>query len=198
MIDNLQSGNNMETREQFHKQENFTDGFFYCRKMNYLNSLSVLTAFLSVLLHCQYASCDKEEIKNYASIDDPFRMQKCNLLWNKARTKLSEKKLETLFSALKLQDKNELTLKKLKSEGGDKDGSKENEVRKKFNSIMISFGLGGTQESVDNSDNNEAASSKTLFRDKKLQRLWDKAEQVTNHSLVFTDVNQSQLRTHYN
>ena len=166
--------------------------------MNYLNSVSVLTAILSVLLHCQYASCDKEEIKNYASIDDPFRMQKCNLLWNKARTKLSEKKLETLFSALKLQDKNELTLKKLKSEGGDKDGSKENEVRKKFNSIMISFGLEGTPESVDKSDNNEAAPSKTLFRDKKLQRLWDKAEQVTNHSLVFTDVNQSQLRTHYN
>jgi len=75
---------------------------------------------------------DKEVIKNYSSLEDPYRMQKCNLLWTKARTKLSEKKLESLYSALKIQDKNELTLKKIKSEGGDKDGSKENEVKKKI------------------------------------------------------------------
>ena len=89
----------------------------------------------------------KEPIKNYASLDDPFRMQKCNLLWNKARVKLAETKLEHLYSALKVQDKNELTLKKLKSEGHDKEGLKEDEMRKKFNNIMLSFGLGGTQVS---------------------------------------------------
>jgi len=62
-------------------------------------------------------------------------------------------------------------LKKLKSEGGDKDGSKENEVRKKFNNIMVSYGLGGTPDNDSGKD-----STKTLFKDKKLQRLWEKAE----------------------
>ena len=133
------------------------------------------TILLSVLvanIFCQFAG--KDDIKNYASLEDPFRMQKCNLLWNKARIKLTEKKLESLYSALKIQDKNELTLKKIKSEGGDKDGSKENEVRKKFNNLMLSYGLGGTPEADEANPN----PSKTLFKDKKLQRLWEKAEQA--------------------
>ena len=74
----------------------------------------------------------------------------------------------------KIQDKNELTLKKIKSEGGDKDGSKENEVRKKFNNLMLSYGLGGTPEA----NGADPSVSKTLFKDKKLQRLWEKAEQA--------------------
>merc|ERR1712198_323010 len=74
---------------------------------------------------------DKEVIKNYSSLEDPYRMQKCNLLWTKARTKLSEKKLESLYSALKIQDKNELTLKKIKSEGGEKKEKKKKKKKKK-------------------------------------------------------------------
>ena len=135
--------------------------------------ISSVLLILTVVVSCQ--NNEKEVIKNFASLEDPFRMQKCNLLWNKARTKLTDKKLETLYSALKLQDKNELTLKKIRSEGGDKDGSKENEVRKKFNNIMVSFGLGGTPESQ---EDGQQEPSKTLFKDKKLQRLWDKAEQA--------------------
>jgi hypothetical protein len=44
------------------------------------------------------------------------------LVWDKARLslKLAESKLRTLHSQLKLQDKEELTLKRLKAEGGDK------------------------------------------------------------------------------
>jgi len=106
-------------------------------------------------------------------------MQKCNLVWNKARTKLTDKKLESLFSSLKLQDKSELTLKRVRSEGGDKDGSMENEVRKKFNSILVTFGLGGTPE--DNAPGSSQPQSKTLFKDKKLQRLWEKAELAGIH-----------------
>jgi len=49
--------------------------------------------FLFVIVECQD---DKEDIKNYSSLEDPFRMQKCNLLWTKARTKLSEKKTRKL------------------------------------------------------------------------------------------------------
>ena len=135
---------------------------------------SILLSVIVVSINCE----EKEPIKNYASLEDPFRMQKCNLVWNKARTKLSEKKLETLYSSLKLQDKSELTLKRVKSEGGDKDGGMESEVRKKFNSIMVTFGLGGTPEVNTGSSQPQ---SKTLFRDKKLQRLWEKAELAGIH-----------------
>jgi len=116
----------------------------------------------------------KGPIKNYASVESPFRMQKVNLLWEKARTKLTESKLERLYSELKVQDKDELTLKKLRGEGSDKDGSKDAEVRKKFNSILLSYGLGGTPDSSDSQQN----PAKALFKDKKLQRLWEKAEQA--------------------
>ena len=111
--------------------------------------ISALLCQVKYLLLCDrtFYPDSKGPIKNYASLEDPFRMQKCNLLWNKARVKLVETKLEHLYSALKLQDKNELTLKKLKSEGNDKDGFKEDEMRKKFNNIMLTYGLGGTPDS---------------------------------------------------
>ena len=147
------------------------------QKIQILKMLKYHLAIVFIVIHVMIQhtgsqkSGSKEPIKSYATLEDPFRMQKCNLLWNKARTKLTEKKLEVLYSALKVQDKNELTLKKLKSEGGDKDGSKENEVRKKFNNIMVSYGLGGTPDNDSGKD-----STKTLFKDKKLQRLWEKAE----------------------
>lgn len=141
-----------------------------------------LTALSLLVLSASRAACAvsdfypdaKGPIKNYGALESPFRMQKCNLLWEKARTKLTEHKLQTLYSALKVHDKDELTLKKLKGEGSDKDGSKEAEVRKKFNNIMITFGLGGSREEADS----EQSPSKALFKDKKLQRLWEKAEQA--------------------
>jgi len=145
---------------------------------------SKILVISSLLCQAKYLLlCDKNfypdskgPIKNYASLEDPFRMQKCNLLWNKARVKLAETKLEHLYSALKVQDKNELTLKKLKSEGNDKDGIKEDEMRKKFNNIMLSYGLGGTPEPKDAEPS--GSWSKAIFKDKKLQRLWEKAEQA--------------------
>merc|ERR1719290_565324 len=64
-------------------------------------------------------------------------MSQVNLLWEKARRAgLAEGKLERLYSKLKVQDKDELTMKKLKTEGGDKDGIKDAEVRRKFALIM--------------------------------------------------------------
>merc|ERR1719370_2017411 len=57
-------------------------------------------------------------------------MSRVNLLWEKARRDgLAEGKLERLYSKLKVQDKDELTMKKLKTEGGDKEGIKEAEVK---------------------------------------------------------------------
>lgn len=40
-----------------------------------------------------------------------------------------------------IQDKEELIFKRVKSEGGDKDGLKEAELRRKLTSIMSAYGL---------------------------------------------------------
>ena len=56
----------------------------------------------------------KDDILSYTTQESPFRMNKVNLLWEKARLKLAEEKLQKLYSELKVQDKEELTLKRLK------------------------------------------------------------------------------------
>lgn len=116
---------------------------------------------------------EKSPIKNHAAVVEPFRMSKTNLLWEKARSRLAESKLEKLYSQLKVHDKNELTLKKLKAEGSDKEGLKEAEVRKKFANIMESFGLAGGSVEPKEQD----TEPKALFKDKKLARLWEKVSQ---------------------
>lgn len=124
----------------------------------------------------------KEDIKNYSGLEKPFRMQKINLVWDKVRPTLTENKLRKLYSELKMQDKHEITLKRLKSEGGDKEGIKEAEIRKSFNNILVNYGVaGGVKESDDNH-----APLKAIFKDKKLTRLWEKAEKsgLTNLELV--------------
>jgi hypothetical protein len=120
---------------------------------------------------------EKDEIKSYTTVESPFRMQKINLVWEKARTKmeLTENKLSKLFSELKVQDKEELTLKKLKSEGGDKDGLKESEIRKKFGAILQRFGMSGSG-AVNPDLQLPIQSPEHHFKDKKLQKLWEKAE----------------------
>merc|ERR1719188_2965370 len=72
---------------------------------------------------------EKDEILSYKGLDRPFRINKVNLLWEKARLKLTEGKLKSLYSELKMQDKQELTLKRVRAEQGDKDGAMEAEVR---------------------------------------------------------------------
>lgn len=57
------------------------------------------------------------------------------------RTKLSERKLKQLHTELKVHDKEQMALKKLKTEGSDKEGIREAEIRKQFNGIMYSYGL---------------------------------------------------------
>ena len=130
--------------------------------------------YLSVIFQVTNSQTDfdKDPILNYASLDKPFRMQKCNIAWDKARTKpLQESKLKLLYYELKLQDKEEIALKKLKSEIGDKDGLREAQVRKKFNGIMNTYGLVREDKSQ-----NEEPLNQRIFKDKKLDRLWDKAQ----------------------
>jgi len=134
---------------------------------------------------------EKSPIVHFGSVAEPFRMSRVNLLWEKARRAgLAEGKLERLYSKLKVQDKDELTMKKLKTEGGDKDGIKEAEVRRKFALLMEEFGLGG--EVV---HEKEVEPTKALFRDKKLTRLWEKAEKSGLNSEELTAL-QEEFRHH--
>ena len=143
------------------------------------NKLAILSALVWVLcfsiLCAPSAAVDaKDPILNYASQDKPFRMQKCNIAWDKARTKpLQESKLKLLYLELKLQDKEEIALKKLKSEMGDKDGLREAHVRKKFNGIMNTYGL----IKEDKTQQEDEVLNHRIFKDKKLDRLWEKARQ---------------------
>ncbi|XP_068215445.1 alpha-2-macroglobulin receptor-associated protein [Palaemon carinicauda] len=114
---------------------------------------------------------------------NPFRMAKLNLLWEKALKRLSEPKLKSLLSELKVQDKEEMTLKKLKLDAGDKDGLKEADLRKKLRAITVRYKLsedlmGGlpSYEPYQNEVHDEQI-NKAIFKDKKLNKLWSKAEQ---------------------
>lgn len=90
-----------------------------------------------------------------------------------------------MFSDLKLHDKEEITWKRLKSEGHDKEGVKEAEMRRKLLNIMSSYGLLEYFEETNNKEqvkqhvmkeNTPSYLNKSLFRDKKLNQLWSKAE----------------------
>merc|ERR1712117_476133 len=121
----------------------------------------------------------KDDILSYKGLDRPFRMNKVNLLWEKARLKLTEGKLKSLYSELKMQDKQELTLKRVRAEQGDKDGAMEAEVRKAFTGIMNTYGLAGASKGdVDDLSKSGQKLHHVMFKDKKLNRLWEKAEKA--------------------
>ncbi|PZC78934.1 hypothetical protein B5X24_HaOG217024 [Helicoverpa armigera] len=98
--------------------------------------------------------------------------------------RLTEPKLKSLYSDLMIQDKEELILKRMKSEGGDKEGLKEAELRRKLTSIMSGYGLlhhfePGVAKEKDHPAYNSAMDdyiNKSIFKDKKLNYLWSKAE----------------------
>lgn len=116
--------------------------------------------------------------------DKPFRMAKLNLLWAKAKLRLSEPKLKSFYSDLKLHDKEEIAFKHYVSAGNsDKEGLKEAELRKKLIGIMSTYGLlehfqemGDAKKLKDYDINPESYLDKEVFRDKKLNKLWTKAE----------------------
>ncbi|KAF2364937.1 Alpha-2-macroglobulin receptor-associated protein domain 1 [Trinorchestia longiramus] len=137
----------------------------------------IFTVAVISLSSCQ--SIDEVHEKNVREMKKPFRMAKINLVWEKALQQLSDKKLVILMSELKVQDKQELTLKKHKAEGGDKDGQMEARLRKSLQEIMVKYKLGRTAE--DDETNSVGVPDKellhVLFKDKKLNKLWAKAEQ---------------------
>ena len=87
---------------------------------------------------------------------------------------------------MKLHDKEEITWKHLKADGKDKDGLKEAELRKKLITIMGNYNLLDQADDVNDASKyrahkplNEASDkylNKSFFKDKKLNKLWEKAE----------------------
>lgn len=100
--------------------------------------------------------------------------------------RLTESKIKSLYMELKIHDKEEITWKQLSSQVKDKDGIKENELRQKLIGIMSSYDLlehfDDTQDVEKTKpykifhDPEERHKNKSLFKDKKLNRLWEKAE----------------------
>ena len=132
-----------------------------------------------ILISLVESSPGKDEILSYKALERPFRMNKVNLLWEKARLKLTEGKLQSLYNELKMQDKQELTLKRVRAEQGDKEGAMEAEVRKAFTGIMNTYGLAGASSADSESPTKSGQKlHHVMFKDKKLNRLWEKAEKA--------------------
>lgn len=165
-------------------------------------------ALLVIVLSLSYCSCKKHKSKysaeanqsyeptertekydpDFRTLQKPYRMAKLNLVWSKAVHRLTEPKLKSLFSELKIQDKEELTWKQSGGQHKDKDGLKEAELRKKLVGIMSTYGLlehfDDTQDpekykhhkAYSGPVENTNYKNKSLFKDKKLNKLWEKAE----------------------
>uniref|UniRef100_A0A023ER05 Putative alpha 2-macroglobulin receptor-associated protein n=1 Tax=Aedes albopictus TaxID=7160 RepID=A0A023ER05_AEDAL len=123
---------------------------------------------------------------DFRNIQRPFRMAKLNLVWAKAQHRLTEPKLKSIYTELKIHDKEEIAWKQLNSQHKDKEGLKEAELRKKLIGIMSTYGL---LEYFDDTQDPEqykpykaysgkvdSYMNKSLFKDKKLNKLWEKAE----------------------
>lgn len=119
-----------------------------------------------------------------------------NLIWAKAQHSLGETKLRDLKQDLTKHEFDELTLKKMKAHSQDKDGLFEATVRKKLLSIMTKYSLERYYDDIhpaiekEHNMKQEALRGvkevtihhndglKHTFRDKKLDKLWKKAEQA--------------------
>ncbi|XP_012163544.1 alpha-2-macroglobulin receptor-associated protein [Bombus terrestris] len=118
-------------------------------------------------------------------LDKPFRMAKLNVLWVKAKNRLTDTKLQSIFSDLKIHDKEEIAYKHFKSEGKDPNGEEEARLRKKLIGIMSTYGLLEYFEDTENpellkrhkalNDGNNYI-SRDVFKDSRLNKLWAKAE----------------------
>lgn len=114
----------------------------------------------------------------FTESERPFRVLKVNQIWEKAQKLYSGPKLADLYAELKIQDKTELELKKLKAEDMDKDGMKEAEVRRRLMDILERYNMKKMISVPQPQDvSNELPETfDHQLRDKKLQKLWKKAQ----------------------
>ena len=152
---------------------------------------------------------------------EQFKISKLNLIWTKAQHSVGPGKLKDLKTDLTKHEFDQLTLKKMKALNQDKDGLFEAAVRKKLLSIMAKYSLEQYYDDIhppvenehelkkDNLNKAKLASSnpigelKSTFRDKKLDKLWKKAEQsgFTQEQLMILheefEHQQEKLDEHY-
>ncbi|XP_068623347.1 alpha-2-macroglobulin receptor-associated protein isoform X2 [Battus philenor] len=153
--------------------------------------LAIFTLFFliyNVLCENKYSKSANEKKKadvDFRTLQKPFRMNKLNILWTKAQQRLTDPKLKSLYSDLMIQDKEEIILKRVKSEGGDKEGLKEADLRRKLTNIMNVYGLrehfddkyvGRPKMDPSHNSATDEYINRSLFKDKKLNMLWSKAE----------------------
>lgn len=113
--------------------------------------------------------------------DNPFRMHKLNIIWQKVRNKMSTQKLENLKQALIQQDDKEMKWKELKAHGGDASGEQEAKLRRNLFRILDKYSMGHLVEGHQKLLTEPGVEGNTIreegmFNDKKLQQLWNLAE----------------------
>uniref|UniRef100_A0A674H356 LDL receptor related protein associated protein 1 n=3 Tax=Taeniopygia guttata TaxID=59729 RepID=A0A674H356_TAEGU len=149
-----------------------------------VRALPALAAALLLAAAGQASKYSREANEGLAAADGKrreageFRVVRLNQIWEKAqRLHLSAVKLAELHSDLKIQEKDELSWKKLKAEGLDEDGEKEAKLRRNLNVIMTKYGMNGKKDSqlVDTNYIKDGTESDTLD-DPRLEKLWSKAK----------------------
>lgn len=110
--------------------------------------------------------------------ENPFRMNKLNMIWKKAQNKMSEQKLSEFRRMLELQDRAEIRWKDLKAKGGDEDGEMEAMLRQKFSRVLEQFGLekhlNTAEEGANEINDNKAGAG--MFGDRRLSELWESVQ----------------------
>ena len=131
--------------------------------------------FVIFLVFCQGSSKTGDK-------DNPFRVKKLNMIWQKAQNKMSERKLSDFRRLLENQDRAEIRWKELKASGGDEDGEMEATLRRKFSRVLEQFGLEEHLNSVSEDENKikDNRAGHGSYSDKRLDELW---ESVQNQGL---------------
>ncbi|CAH1789351.1 unnamed protein product [Owenia fusiformis] len=111
--------------------------------------VGVFLIFLPLISSQSKYSKEKNEPKDKYKMETPFRMNKINLVWQKARKRIAANRVTDLYADLKFQDSMELDAKRKMAEGLDPDGAYENTVRRKFFGILDRYNL---RELGDDSD----------------------------------------------
>ncbi|KAK1134766.1 hypothetical protein K0M31_007537 [Melipona bicolor] len=166
--------------------------------MTFLNKICISISFFVLLFHVTVAFNKYSEEANkpkyedplqfptsLRELDKPFRMAKLNVVWVKAKNRLTDTKLHSIFSDLKIHDKEEIAYKHFKSDGKDPNGEEEARLRKKLIGIMSTYGLLEHFEDTEDPEllkrhkaMNDGSNyiSRDVFKDSKLNNLWAKAE----------------------
>ncbi|XP_006893726.1 PREDICTED: alpha-2-macroglobulin receptor-associated protein [Elephantulus edwardii] len=127
---------------------------------------------------------------------EEFRMEKLNQLWEKAqRLHLSPVKLSELHADLKLQDRDELSWKKMKVEGLDEDGEKEARLIRNLNVILAKYGLDGRKDAQVTNYIRDGDEDQGLD-DPRLEKLWHKAKTSGKFSTDELDKLWRELKHH--